>query len=130
MLLKRTFLFTLLCCSSVDVGGEFNTLGDAGIEDELYLLIVDDVSCLKVVGRGGGTFFLCDEDETTLGDAASSGGVFIGVVESIGNVSIRFSCFDNSNNAFLTGSPAVKVGIVEEGGCVKIVDMSEAACFK
>ena len=34
------------------------------------------------------------------------------------------------SNAFLTGSPASKLGVVVDGGCVKMVMMSVAACLR
>ena len=33
-------------------------------------------------------------------------------------------------NAFLTGSPACKLGTVDDGGCVRIVTISLAACLR
>ena len=58
----------------------------------------------------------------TLGDAV--GGVQLSCV---GIGCMRFSCVARVNNAFLTGSPAAKLGVVVEGGRVKIVMMSPAA---
>ena len=47
-----------------------------------------------------------------------------------GRVSILFSCVASSSNAFLTGSPACNVGVVVEGGLVRMVIMSVAACLR
>ena len=47
-----------------------------------------------------------------------------------GRVSILFSCVANSSNAFLTGSPACNVGVVVDGGLVRMVIMSVAACLR
>ena len=37
-------------------------------------------------------------------------------------------CLESSNNAFLVGSPACNDGTTVEGGCVRIVTISVAAC--
>ena len=78
----------------------------------------------------GETFFVEDCGGTTLGDCVTGGGLAVGEVESRGNGSILLSCVDKSSKAFLTGSPAVKDGCVEDGGCVKMVVMSRAACLR
>ena len=67
-------------------------------------------------------------EETTLGDFDDVGG--IAEAESIGNGAIVRSCFDSSRRALRTGSPAAKDGTVFDGGCVRIVVISLAACFK
>ena len=58
----------------------------------------------------------------TLGDAG--GGAQL---SSNGIGCIRLSCVARVNNAFLTGPPASKLGVVVEGGSVKIDMMSPAA---
>ena len=45
-------------------------------------------------------------------------------------MSILCSCVANVSNAFLTGSPASKLGVVVDGGFVKMVMISVAACFR
>ena len=67
---------------------------------------------------------------TTLRDDVSAGGLLEEVVESSGNGSICFNCDDNSSKAFLTGSPADREGSVVDGGFVKMVVISVAACFR
>ena len=44
--------------------------------------------------------------------------------------SARFNCSARVSSALRTGSPADSEGVVEEGGCVKMVMMSPAACFR
>ena len=61
----------------------------------------------------------------TLGDVA--GGVD-GAVIGIGW--IRFNCVAKVKSAFLTGSPASKLGVVVDGGDVNIVIISVAAWRK
>ena len=41
--------------------------------------------------------------------------------------SILLSCVASVSNALRTGSPACRLGAVVEGGCVRMVIMSEAA---
>ena len=45
-------------------------------------------------------------------------------------VCIRFNCVASVKSAFLTGSPACKLGVVVDGGSVNIDTMSPAACFR
>ena len=59
----------------------------------------------------------------TLGDTAGAGHSF-----SDGIGWTRFSCIARVNKAFLTGSPAARLGVVVEGGSVNIDIMSSAAC--
>ena len=59
----------------------------------------------------------------TLGDGASAR-------TGSGILSIRLSCFANVSKALRTGSPASKLGVVVDGGCVRIVIMSVAACLR
>ena len=126
-MLKRLFLLTVLCWSRVDVGGELNTLGFFDGEDGVFR---DEVDTLGDVAGVGVTWLGSVVEGTTLRDDASVGGLLEEVVESSGNGSIRFNCDDNSSKAFLTGSPAAKDGTVDDGGWVKMVEISEAACFK
>ena len=44
--------------------------------------------------------------------------------------SILFSCVAGVSNVLRTGSPACRLGAGVEGGCARMVIMSEAACFK
>ena len=63
----------------------------------------------------------------TLGDDT------VGLSDKLGKVGsclIRFREVARSSKALQIGSPACKEGVVVEGGCVKIVTMSVAACFK
>jgi hypothetical protein len=50
------------------------------------------------------------------------------MVSGIG--SARFNCSARVSNALRTGSPAVSEGVVGEGGCVKILIIFPAACFR
>ena len=45
-------------------------------------------------------------------------------------MSTLLSCVAKVNSAFRTGSPASRLGVVADGGFVKSVIMSVAACFK
>ena len=63
----------------------------------------------------------------TLGDDTV---VFFDELGKVGSCSIRFREVVRSSKALQIGSPACKEGVVVEGGCVKIVMMSVAACFK
>ena len=60
----------------------------------------------------------------------SSVGVGVESVVCSGISSMRLSCAAMSNSALRTGSPARKLGTVFFGGCVNIVMMSSAACFR
>ena len=62
----------------------------------------------------------------TLGDDT----VVFFVERKVGSCSIWFREVARSSKALQIGSPACKEGVVVEGGCVKIVMMSVAACFK
>ena len=104
-LLKRRFIGSLLCSCQTDDGvgsiGFFFTLGDgAGFE--------------IIVGSNG---------VSTLGDACTSG-----VISGIGCT--LFNCVASVNRAFLTGSPAARLGVVVDGGCVRMDMMSPAACLR
>ena len=59
----------------------------------------------------------------TLGDGAS-------VRTGSGILSTRLSCLANVSKALRTGSPASKLGVVVDGGCVRIVIISVAACLR
>ena len=60
---------------------------------------------------------------STLGDAWIS-------VDISGIGCTRFNCVASVNRAFLTGYLTARLGVVAEGGCVKIYMMSPAACFR
>ena len=64
----------------------------------------------------------------------TAGGCTLGVCASIvlgsGIVSILFNCVANVRRALRTGSPACKLGVVVDGGAVKMVMISTAACFR
>ena len=105
----------------MDVGGEFNTLGDLLNKGEIVFCGVDDAGTL-----GGGACLgettlgdaACGDgvvDETTLGDFAGWGGICDEELESRGNGSTLLSCFANSRSELRTGLPADKVGRVVEG---------------
>ena len=101
---KRKFFESLTCSYRTDDGvgsiGFFFTLGDgAGFE--------------IIVGSNG---------VSTLGDACTSG-----VISGIGCT--FFNCVASVNRVFLTGSPAGRLGVVVDGGCVRIDMMSPAACL-
>ena len=74
-----------------------------------------DVAGIACVGSVG-TF--------TLGDATT------GAVSDIGIGSILFSCVDIFNSAFLTGSSAVRLGVVFDGGEVRILIISTGPLFE
>ena len=57
------------------------------------------------------------------------GGFFSGVISS-GIGFTRCNCVAKVSNAFLIGSPACKLGIFGAGGCVRMVMISVADCFK
>ena len=93
------------------------------------------------VGTGAGFGGRDDPCVPTLGSCAISSDLMNGAVGSTlggavsiltgsGIVSILFNCFANVSNALRTGSPASKLGVVVEGGFVKIVMISVAACFR
>jgi hypothetical protein len=86
-------------------------------------------------GAMGGTFV------PTLGSCVISGdfahgatGITLGDGGSVrtgsGILSTRLSCHANVSKALRTGSPASKLGVVVDGGCVRIVIISVAACLR
>ena len=97
----RAFFSCLLCNCNVDAG-------------------TDSVAC--TLGDAATGVCSC-VGSGTLGDAA--GGSIAG-----GMGSILLSCVASVGNVLRTGSPACRLGAVVEGGCVRMVIMSEAACFK
>ena len=104
-LLKRRFIGSLLCSCQTDDGvgsiGFFFTLGDgAGFE--------------IIVGSNG---------VSTLGDACTSG-----VISGIGCT--LFNCVASVNRVFLTESSTARLGVVVDGGCVRMDMMSPAACLR
>ena len=66
---------------------------------------------------------LCNGVDNTLG-------VGVSTLTGSGIASILFNCVASVSNAFRTGSPASKLGEVVDGGCVRRVMISVAACFK
>ena len=97
----RAFFSFLLCSCNVDAG-----------TDALACTLRDAVTGVFSCVSSG-----------TLGDA-------IGGLMGCGMGCILFSCVARVSNALRTGSPACRLGAVVEGGCVRMVVMSEAACFK
>ena len=63
------------------------------------------------------------------GDCTLGAGA-IGIGVGSGMFSIRFSCVTSVTSTLRIGSPAAKLGVVDDGGCVKMVVMSPAACTK
>ena len=57
-------------------------------------------------------------------------GVGVAVGRGSGILSILFNCVANVSSALRTGSPASKLGVVVDGGAVKMVMISTAACFR
>ena len=102
---KRAFFSNLLLICSVDavagVCAGLSTLGG----------FVRAAACCGRVGV------------LTLGDAATGTG-WIGIISTL------FICVANVSNAFLTGSPASRLGVVVDGGCVSMVMISVAACLR
>ena len=76
---------------------------------------VDARVSLCTLGAAESGVVLC-----TLGDGV--------MVSGIG--SARFNCSARVSNALRTGSPAVNEGVVGEGGCVKMLIISPAACLR
>ena len=54
--------------------------------------------------------------------------VLLGIATGSGIFSTLFSIWASVSRAFRVGSPAFNDGTVEDGGCVKSVTMSVAAC--
>ena len=54
----------------------------------------------------------------------------VSIMTGSGIFSTRLSCFANVSKALRTGSPASKLGVVVDGGFVRIVMISVAACFR
>ena len=95
-----------------------------------YLSFLGSVDCcMYVVVVGCVVFF-------TLGSAAGtiSGTVFSTLGSAVSfcrmssNLLVRCSMVEISNKAFVMGSPARKLGVVVDGGCVSMSTMSSAAC--
>ena len=106
MLLNISIFKALLCCCKTDTGVYCMVgMGNLGTDAE-------GVEC---VGR----VVTC-----TLGDSAT------GAVCAIEIGSTLLSCVASANNAFLTESPAARLGVVVDGGRVRILMMSPATCFR
>ena len=67
---------------------------------------------------------------STLGSTLSTLGNDIWGVGCSGILSIRFNWVANVMSALRTGSPACKIGVVVDGGCVSMVIISLAACLR
>ena len=72
------------------------------------------------VGVGSRTLGSCVSGCNTAGGDSFGSGMW----------STWFNVVAISRSAFLTGSPARKEGTVVDGGCVRSVTISVAACFK
>ena len=56
--------------------------------------------------------------------------VDVSILTGSGIVSILFNCFANVSKALRTGSPASELGVVVDGGFVRMVMISVAACLR
>ena len=113
MFLKRAFFNFVLCNCNVDTGKGAG--GDGFIELKTVESTLGSFACLSECGG--------EVVGSTLGDGVST-------LTGSGMVSILLSCVANSGNAFLTGLPSCKVGVVVDGGLVRMVIMSVAACLR
>ena len=113
VLLYRSFLSFELGSwraeTGVGIGGDVGAMGGTLVPTLGSCVISGDVA--RVVNG------------ITLGGGAS-------VMSGSGIFSTRLSCFANVSKALRTGSPASKLGVVVDGGFVRIVIISVAACFR
>ena len=85
---------------------------------------VRDGTCVSTLGSCAIYFEWVDTaDGNTLG-------VSVSILTGSGIVSILFNCFANVSKALRTGSPASKLGVVVDGGFVRMVMISVAACLR
>ena len=85
---------------------------------------VGDGTCVSTLRSCAISFeWMSTADGITLGVGAS-------ILTGSRIVSILFTCFDNVTNALRTRSPASKLGVVVDGGAVRMVMISVAACFR
>ena len=71
-----------------------------------------------------GTEFFGRVVACTLGDPAT------GAICAIGVCATLLSCVASINNAFFTGSPAARLGVVVDGVRVRLLMMFPSACFR
>ena len=71
-----------------------------------------------------GAMWFCNTGDCTLGTGA------IGIGVGLGMFYMRLSCVVSVTSAFHIGSPAAKLSVVVDGGCVKMVIISPATCTK
>ena len=123
-LLKRVFLSCRLCCWRFFIGNEYfclisflGTLGGGAYESSVDSTIGDIVT-------------VCLFMEVSVGDVDGSKVFGIVGVTDCGIFSILLSCVANTRKLFRIGSPALREGVLDDGGCVNIFTMSEAACFR
>ena len=106
---NRLFLGVVLCDYNTDAGG--NDGGDCIVTGTLGSVAGAEECCGKVGG-------------TILGDGLSCVGNASGIF------SILFNCVARVTRALRTGSPACNLGVVVEGGSVRMEIISLAACRK
>ena len=124
MFLKRAFFkFALGICRAAagivsETGdGERDGTGVSSLGSLLCEFLYNNLDLLY------NNLFFCNSGDNTLGVGES-------ILTGSEIVSILCSCVANVSNAFLTGSPASKLGVVVDEGLAKMVMISVAACFR
>ena len=113
MFLKRAFFNLTLGICRADAGIIF---GAGGGER--------DGTGVSTLGSCARSFeCLCNVGDNTLG-------VGVTTLTGSGRVSTLCNCVANVSNAFRTGSPVSKLGVVVDGGFFNMVMISVAACLR
>ena len=96
-------------------------------------LFKERVGCLRRVATVEGCFSLSvtlGTDVVESDTLGADGGEGILGGDKEGNGCVRLRRVASSNRALRTGSPAVRLGVVDKGGDVSMEIISVAACFK